>query len=286
MKPLMPMSAWAGSIRQKQILIMAFLLIGGLLSLDFSLTFTQVALCLSSAVLTQAMWIRVLRLSAGYQSAIISGLGLCFLLRADHEWAHALAAFLAISSKFVLAHRRHHIFNPSALGVVLAIILIPGTWVSPGQWGFSVVTGSLLFILGIWVASQAMRFDISWFFLSAYLSGLAVRNLYLGYEWSVWVHALSNGSLVLFAFFMMSDPMTTSGSRRGRLLHASSVAIGALFCQYYLYWNHGYLYALLVSAVPVWLMRQSDLPLPTWNSLKLHKVALLRAAGTELSRRR
>jgi Na+-translocating ferredoxin:NAD+ oxidoreductase RnfD subunit len=78
--------------------------------------------------------------------------------------------------------------------------------------------------------------------------------VWLGQEWAVWVHQLEDGTLLLFAFFMISDPMTIPNHRRGRVAHAVLVAAGALLWQFALYRTNGLLWALLLGApaVPLW----------------------------------
>ncbi len=63
-------------------------------------------------------------------------------------------------------------------------------------------------MLGVLVTNRARRGDISWTFLAFYLGALAMRVAYLGQRWAVWTHQLESGALLLFAFFMISDPMT------------------------------------------------------------------------------
>jgi hypothetical protein len=46
------------------------------------------------------------------------------------------------------------------------------------------------------------------------------------------IHRLQNGALLLFRFFMISDPKTTPDSRTGRILFALLVAVGAAFVQF------------------------------------------------------
>ena len=70
-------------------------------------------------------------------------------------------------------------------------------------------------MLGMLVTNRARRGDISWTFLAFYLGALATRVEYLGQRWAVWTHQLESGALLLFAFFMISDPMTGPNDRRG-----------------------------------------------------------------------
>ena len=130
----------------------------------------------------------------------------------------------AILSKSLFRFRGKHLFNPATFGLIFAIVLLPGTWVSPGQWGQDVAIAGWVVMLGVLVTNRARRGDISWTFLAFYLGALALRVEFLGQRWAVWTHQLESGALLLFAFFMISDPMTGPNARRGRIVHAAIVA--------------------------------------------------------------
>jgi Na+-translocating ferredoxin:NAD+ oxidoreductase RnfD subunit len=55
---------------------------------------------------------------------------------------------------------------------------------------------------------------------------------------------LQNGALVLFAFFMISDPKTTPDTRLGRILFAGLVALAAWYVQFVWYWGNALLWSL------------------------------------------
>src|SRR5262244_206431 len=119
-----------------QILFLAALLTVGVLLRDFSLQPLQMILAFAAGLATQAFRLKRLGLQQkGFLSAIVTCCGLSLLLRSDTLWAHPLVAVLAMSSKFVLRINGKHIYNPANLGVVAGISLLPGTWVSAGQWG-------------------------------------------------------------------------------------------------------------------------------------------------------
>jgi enediyne biosynthesis protein E5 len=62
---------------------------------------------------------------------------------------------------------------------------------------------------------------------------VALRVLLLGQSWSIWWHPLGNGALLLlFAFFMISDPMTIPNRLGARIAYAIIVAVGAVIWQY------------------------------------------------------
>lgn len=235
------------------------LLLFGALVRDFALRWEQSALCFAGALGAQLLWLRILGLKeVGYLSAIVTGIGLSVLVRADSLWVHPLVAFLAISAKFVVRVRGKHIYNPANLGVMLAILFLPGAWLSPGQWGSDVIAGLWFIALGITVTVSAKRFDIAWAFLACYGALLVGRVLWLDQRWAVLLNQMSSGGLLLFTFFMVTDPMTTPNDRRMRWLYAAMVAVLAFSWQFVWYRNGGPVWALFLLSplVPLldWLM--------------------------------
>lgn len=251
-----------------QIVFLASLLGFGVLARDFSLSAEQFAGAVTAAVLTQAFWLHRLRLAhKGYLSAIVTSFGLSILLRADAAWVHPVAACLAISSKFLVRVRGKHVFNPANLGVIAGLALLPGTWVSPGQWGNDLAAAVAFVALGGIVTDRARRGDIALAFLASWLGLCALRVLWLGQSWAVWTHQLGNGALLLFAFFMISDPMTTPDRRAVRIGYALFVALLAFAWQYGLFRPNALPIALFVATPLVPLLdRRWPGPRFAWNA--------------------
>ncbi len=237
-----------GDPRLYQIASLSVLLAYGLVWLDFDLSLRQVLLTIASALVTQYAASRWGGLAAfDPKSALISSLSLCLLLRTDYPAVPALAAVLAIASKFVLRWRDKHLFNPTNLA--LASMLASGLgWISPAQWGQAVWLGFLIANLGSLVVTRAARADVTLSFLGFYVGGLVGRALWLGDPLAIPLHQIETGSLLLFAFFMISDPKTTPDARKGRVAYALCVALMALYVQYGLFRPHGPLWALITCA--------------------------------------
>ncbi len=255
-----------------------FLLIG-VLARDFTVAPLQVAATFAAALATQVLWLRALSLRrAGVLSAIVTSLGLSLLVRADSWWVHPLLASIAISSKFVLTRadgpgRRRHVFNPANLGAVLAAFVVPGAWVSPGQWGQHVLVAAWIVALGSVVCRRAARLDIGLVFLAWYLGLLGARALALGQPAAVFAHQVNNGALLLFAFFMISDPMTTPRAPLARVLYAGVVALAAVLWQFTAYRPHGLLVALFaLSPLVALLDRAFPGPAFAWHPGELGRM--------------
>ena len=235
--------------RLYQIAFQAILLTVGVLVRDFALDPRQMALAFAAALLTQRLWLSALGLAhKGVLSALITAFGVSLLLRSDTLWVHPLAAAVAISSKFVLRTHGKHIFNPANLGVIAALAVLPGTWVSPGQWGNDLALAGWFVALGGLVTQRARRWDISWVFLATWLALVAARVVWLGQPWTIFAHQFANGGLLLFAFFMISDPMTIPNRRSARVGYAIVVAALAFVWQFGLFKTNGLLWALFVAS--------------------------------------
>jgi hypothetical protein len=263
----MPAVAWPRlDARWFQLLFLGSFLALGAWARDFALTGPQVLLTLASAVLTQAAWQWGLNLPSkkrwdGYLSALVTTLGISILVRADHLWAHPLLACVAMSSKYLIRLGppgcKSHVFNPANLAAYAAWAWVPGAWLSPGQWGSESLAALWFIALGGVVTQRVRRWDVSLAFLLTWALLLAGRLVWLDYAWNpgaaMWWQQLSNGAVLLFAFFMISDPMTTPQHPRARMAYAAAVALGAFVWQWGLYRPHGLIVVLFWAswAVPL-----------------------------------
>ena len=245
--------------RDYQISVLSGLLVYGLLALDFDVGIVQVAVTLGSVLLIQYACTRLWRLPRfDPKSALISGLSLCLLLRTNYLWLVPVAALITIASKFVLRVNGKHIFNPTNFGIVVFLLTTNMVWVSPGQWGNVAFFGFLMACLGGLVVHRALRSDVAIAFAICYAGLLFGRSFYLGEPMAIPIHRLQSGALLLFTFFMISDPRTTPDSRAGRFLFAALVAFGAWYVQFRLFRTNGLLWSLaacsMLTPIIDWLM--------------------------------
>ena len=113
-------------------------------------------------------------------SVLISAMSLCLLLKVN-EWTTSLIAVIfTVASKYLLKAGKKHIFNPSAFGIVVTLLITNDAWLSPGQWGSDAVIFFSVVTLGTIVVTRVQKLDVSLAFLKLLLvcySG--VRYLYL-----------------------------------------------------------------------------------------------------------
>jgi enediyne biosynthesis protein E5 len=252
--------------RLYQIGALTVLLLYGLTALDFDTTFFRSVVVMATAIGTQAICSRLWNIKFDPKSAAISGLSLCLLARSNSLALLFAAAVIAVASKFLIRWRGKHIFNPTNIAIVALMLVSPNVWVSPGQWGNVVFFAFLIICLGGLVVNRAARSDVTYAFIIAWSAVLIGRSLMLGEPLTIPLHRLENGALLLFTFFMISDPKTTPDSRIGRILFAAMVAAGAWYVQFKLFRTNGILWSLAASSLLVPLI---DFLLPAqryfWN---------------------
>ena len=236
--------------RYYQIAVLAALLLYGFGWLAFDIEAVQVGILLGTALIAQFFCTRLFSSVAfDPRSALISGLSLCLLLRTNEPLLVLLTAVITITSKFSLTWNGKHIFNPTNFGIVVMLAIGARVWVSPAQWGSQLQFAFLLSCLGGMVIHRAMRSDVSLTFISFYAGILFARAAWLGDPWSIPLKQLQSGALLLFTFFMISDPKTTPDSRSGRIFFGLLVAAGAAYVQFALYRTNGLLWSLAVCSM-------------------------------------
>ena len=245
--------------RLYQIFTLASLLGYGMFVLDFEIAGGRAATILAVALLTQYGCTRLWKLPAfDPRSALISGLSLCLMLRTGSASLALTATIITIVSKFLLRFNGKHLFNPTNFGIVAMILFTGQVWVSPGQWGNVAFFAFLMACLGGLVVNRAARSDVTYAFIAFYMALVFGRSIWLGEPLTIPLHRLENGALLLFTFFMISDPRTTPSSRAGRILFAMLVACGAWYVQFRLFRTNGLLWSLATVSMTVplidWLL--------------------------------
>jgi Na+-transporting NADH:ubiquinone oxidoreductase subunit NqrB len=240
--------------RYYQIAVLGTLVAYGVLALDFGIRPQNAVVIITTALLVQFAGTTAAGLPRfDPLSALITSLSLTLLLRTDLVVVAALAALVAISSKFLVRVRNKHVFNPANVAIVTLIVSSDRAWISSGQWGSAAIVAFAIACLGFIVLTRAKRAETTIGFLATYALLLFGRALWLGDPLAIPLHQLQNGALLIFAFFMISDPKTTPDSAAGRILYSALVAGVAFTIQFVLYHPHGPVYALVGTAplVPV-----------------------------------
>lgn len=279
-------------VRDYQIFFLSLFLFLGISTRDWTLHPKLMLVVIVSCILTQLLlsfWVNTWQILPKYttpiydsparfsafisslslnslRSALITGLGLCLLLRANDYRTMILAGCLAIASKFVLKVKGKHFFNPANFGIIMALMFTTDAWVSPGQWGTDWWYMLLFLGTGGIILNKVGRWDTSATFFLVYTCLEAVRNYWLGWSGDVLLHQLSSGSLLLFALFMLTDPRSIPNATRSRLIWAVSIAILTFFLQHFFYLPTAIFWALfLLSPLTIVLDNLWSAPRFLWQ---------------------
>jgi Na+-transporting NADH:ubiquinone oxidoreductase subunit NqrB len=216
-----------------------FVLVNNALLLTWGLAFfglqrdaVQISSCLAVAVaceLALARWSK--KVSSGSTldrvlSSATAAASTLVLLRSSSEWFYALAAAIAIVSKYVVLDARgRHVFNPTNFAIVFAVALLPDyLFVRPDQFSGSPWLMAQIVLFGVLAVVRGARYRTTLgYYATVLLAGLPVGRA-VGLK-ALWVLAPEmNTSTLIFACLMMTDPRTTPASGRGQLAFGAAVA--------------------------------------------------------------
>lgn len=139
--------------------------------------------------------------------------------------AIALAALFASASKYLLAVRGRHIFNPAAAGAFL--VTLCGVYFS-GWWVGTTVLVPFAFVAAVAILHRTRRLPMAAVFLTVAGGIMVVRSLSAGIPvGTALLWPITSSPMVFFAGFMLSEPLTQPPRRWQQLLMAG--VVGALF---------------------------------------------------------
>lgn len=226
-----------------QIAFLAILFFCGMWNRVFEVSATTAVVVIMISVLSQVFWILLKKAARdSVLSALISAFSILLLCRARSLEILMLVSLVSICGKFVLCVGGKHFINPANFGILFTILLTERAWISPGQWGSGLLIAGWVGVLGLVVVIRSARLDTALVFLVTYSLLLGARVYYLGQLPAIWLHQLSSGTLILFSFFMITDPRSTPDDPRGRVVFAVSVAILSFYLRF---WQQ-------VPAAPLW----------------------------------
>lgn len=184
-------------------------------------------------------------------SVLISAMSLCLLLKVNYWYISLLAAFVTVASKYICKFNHKHFANPSAIGIVATVFLTDDAWLSPGQWGSNAVIFFAVVTLGTIVVTRVQKLDVSLSFLLTFVGLLYWRQVFiLGWPVDHFIHSVSTGSLLLFTFFMISDPKTSPNHPVARIIWAVLIAIISFYLAAFK-WKYNTPIWVLVAAAPL-----------------------------------
>jgi Na+-translocating ferredoxin:NAD+ oxidoreductase RnfD subunit len=232
----------------------------GQVGLGFWVSVPQIlAAILTCAVIEVAITFRQAKAFVWPASAMLTGSGVALILRVvgtppGQPWStvhlevFAAVAGLSLLSKYVIRYRGSHVFNPSNIGLVLAFLVLGSARAEPLDFWWApltnpamvlayaaIVVGGLLITRRLKLLVMAATY---WLVLAAGLGLLAVSGHSIVTRWSFapvsgfdyWRVIVTSPEVLIFLFFMITDPKTVPPGRVGRVAFAALVAVvGTLF---------------------------------------------------------
>lgn len=235
---------------------------------DFGASFTALGAAFSGAMLAQLIGSWATGAKFEWKSAAITTLGITLLLRASDPVFWFAAGLIGIGAKFLIRYNNKHIFNPACGGIAAVTLLSSSAWVSPGQWGQAPIVAAFAIGFAALVLSSAKRLDIALSFLVFFGGLLFWRAAQLGDPMVIPLHQMQNGALLVFAFFMITDPRSTPDSRAGRIVFAACVAGLAAWLSWGPHVRGSVIYALAALA-PLTILMDRFLPATRFQWTKL-----------------
>jgi ferredoxin-NADP reductase len=180
--------------------------------------------------LSNRLFAAIFRVRPHSESALITAFILVFLytpqLSATALGILALAGVIAMASKYLIAVRGRHIFNPAAFGAVVTSIALPQNF--PGWWIASPWLLPLVVIGALVILYRTRHLAMGVVFFVVATGSVLVTLTSLGTPFgSALSTALVSYPVVYFAGFMLSEPLTLAPRRWQQL--AIAAIIGCLF---------------------------------------------------------
>ncbi|HET7182416.1 MAG TPA: hypothetical protein VFI15_09315 [Candidatus Limnocylindrales bacterium] len=187
-------------------------------------------------------------------SAMLTGSAVALIMRVvgtapgDHWttyawWLFAGVAGLSLLSKYVIRYRGSHVFNPANLGLVLTFVILGSTRVEPLDFWWAPITNpamllayGVILVGGVLITRRLHLLILAatfWGTLAVGLGLLAASGHCMVTRWSFapvcgvdfWRSIVTSPEILIFLFFMITDPKTVPGGRVGRVVFGFLVAV-------------------------------------------------------------
>jgi len=226
----------------------------GQVALGFRVSVPQIlAAILACAVIEIVLTFRQTRSFVWPASAMLTGSGVALILRVvgtpvdDHWslyawWEFAGIAGLSLLSKYVIRYRGSHVFNPSNLGLVVAFLVLGSSRIEPLDFWWAPLDAWMLLayaviIVGGLYITRRLHFLVLaatfWITFAVGLGILAGSGHCMVASWAFapvcgvdyWRVIVTSPEVLVFLFFMITDPRTSPSGQVGRVVFGVLVAV-------------------------------------------------------------
>jgi hypothetical protein len=159
-------------------------------------------------------------------SCYITGISVGILVRSPLLLPYVLCSMLSISSKYALRIKGRHLWNPSNLGVSVMLFLTPDI-VSPlsQHWGNEIWAGLIIMGLGSLILYSVGLFHITLTYVATFIVLSVLRSFVTNTLLITEIALLTAPAYQLFIFFMITDPKTTTRTKKRQCAVAVLVAV-------------------------------------------------------------
>jgi hypothetical protein len=226
----------------------------GQIGFHFQLSIAQIAASLlTCAVLEVGITLRKQHVLMWPASALLTGNGVAFILRVPGTqhgdwwstkgwWIYSGTAAVSLLSKYAIKWRGNHIFNPSNIGLVLCFFLLGRGRATPLDfwWGpMSIWLALALAVIlagGFTILGRLKLLRVALGFWASFAVGIGVLALsghamlahwHLGpiTGFHFWLVLVTSPEVLVFLFFMITDPKTAPRAPTHRLVYAVSLGL-------------------------------------------------------------
>jgi hypothetical protein len=226
----------------------------GQIALDFRVSVPQIVIAiLTCALLEVALTFRSTKQLVWPASAMLTGSGVALILRivgqerGDHwtfEGWYFFAGIAAFSllTKYWIRYRGSHVFNPSNVGLVVAFLVLGSEVIEPLDFWWApldfwmVAAYAVILVGGVLITSRLRLLTLAaafWAALAIGLGILAVSGHCMTAAWALqpvcgsyfWSVVVASPEVLIFLFFMITDPKTIPQDRLARVVFAVCLAL-------------------------------------------------------------
>ena len=226
----------------------------GQVALDFRVSVPQIVIAiLACALLEVALTFRSTKQVMWPASAMLTGSGVALILRivgqerGDH-WTFdgwyffAGIAALSLLTKYWIRYRGSHVFNPSNVGLVAAFLILGSGVIEPLDFWWApldfwmLAAYAVILVGGVLITSRLRLLVLAgtyWLTLAIGLGILAASGHCMTAAWALqpvcgshfWSVVVASPEVLIFLFFMITDPKTIPQDRVARMAFAVCLAL-------------------------------------------------------------
>ena len=249
-------------LQLQQLINLALLLLLGFSVSSIYLSFYWIASIIIVVLVWEYLFLSVVQRKHYFlpYSAMSTALGVVLMMISSNIWIYYFVIIGALLQKHLLRIDNRHIFNPSNFALILGLLFFyNSTHIVLGQLGDEVWFAWLLVVLALAILYRAKRWTIPVMFIVSYL--LLQYYIVVLHDPVMILEKIYDRfysiSFLLFIFFMLTDPQTTSDSIYGQGWFAFFVAFGATVLDYYYGFRVQHLFLSLFIMTPLFRFFES-----------------------------